>query len=189
MFNSSEILAELEKTKKVNISFHYHSESLLKSIDAFFSKLLAKIDMIYLLDSIVTILREIIANAIKANAKRYYFKKIIEELDVSIEKYMEFIERKQLTEAIEELIKILKGTISKTRENLKMAAFVNPGKNFDSEHQKLDVMEKKLSELEGNPVIHVKSPTTAQTEEKKLLISKLNQIRKELQEIIRAQQG
>ncbi len=76
MFNSSVIMSQLEKNRKVNIAFHYHSEELLKSIDALFSKLLAKIDMIYLLDSIVTVLREIIANAVKANAKRYYFKKL-----------------------------------------------------------------------------------------------------------------
>jgi putative nucleotidyltransferase with HDIG domain len=72
----TEILAQFEKTGKTSISFHYHSENLLKSIDGFFSNLLAGIDMIYLLDSIVTVLREIIANAVKANAKRYYFDKI-----------------------------------------------------------------------------------------------------------------
>ena len=76
MQKASEILSQLEKDKKAVILFHYHNEDLLKSIDAMFSKLLAKIDMIYLLDYIITILREIITNAVKANAKRYYFKKL-----------------------------------------------------------------------------------------------------------------
>ncbi len=76
MLNTIEILSKLENEGKAAISFHYHSESLLKEIDGFFSKLLARIDMIYLLDSIVTILRELIANAVKANAKRYFFNKI-----------------------------------------------------------------------------------------------------------------
>ncbi len=73
---ASENLIRLEKDKYVNIRFHYHNEDLLKSIDAFFSRLLAKYDMIYLLDYVVTIMRELIANAVKANAKRYYFKKL-----------------------------------------------------------------------------------------------------------------
>jgi putative nucleotidyltransferase with HDIG domain len=76
ILKASENLIRLEKDKNINIRFHYHNEEVLKSIDALFSKLLAKIDMIYLLDYIVTIMRELIANAVKANAKRYYFKKL-----------------------------------------------------------------------------------------------------------------
>lgn len=87
---TNEILSQLDKEKKVVISFHYHTETFLKSIDAIFSRLLAKIDLIYLLDSIVTILREIIANAVKANLKRYYFKKL--NIDINNpEKYSEAI--------------------------------------------------------------------------------------------------
>ncbi|MFH0974289.1 MAG: HDOD domain-containing protein [Spirochaetota bacterium] len=77
----SDLLSLLDKEKTVSIKFPFHNETLLKSIDAFFSKVLAKIDMIYLLDSVVTILREIIANAVKANAKRYYFLKL--KLDIN----------------------------------------------------------------------------------------------------------
>jgi putative nucleotidyltransferase with HDIG domain len=73
---TSENILRLEKEKNLNIRFHYHNEDLLKSIDALFSKLLAKNDMIYLLDYVVTIMRELIANAVKANTKRYYFKKL-----------------------------------------------------------------------------------------------------------------
>jgi putative nucleotidyltransferase with HDIG domain len=76
MINNAEILSQFEKNGKTEISFHYHSENLLKSIDGFFSKLLAKMDMIFLLDFIVTVLREIISNAVKANAKRFYFNKL-----------------------------------------------------------------------------------------------------------------
>ncbi len=76
MLNTTEIISSLEKDKKISISFHYHTETLLKSFDALFSKLLAKVDKIYLLDSIITIMREIISNAVKANSKRYYFKKL-----------------------------------------------------------------------------------------------------------------
>ena len=87
---TNEILSQLDKDKKVTISFHYHTETLLKTIDAIFSRLLAKIDLIYLLDSIVTILREIVANAVKANAKRYYFKKLNVDIN-NPEKYSEAI--------------------------------------------------------------------------------------------------
>ena len=87
---ASKILSQLEKDKNISIHFHYHNEELLKSIDAFFSRLLAKNDMIYLLDYIVTIMREIIANAVKANAKRYYFKKLNIDID-NPEKYTEGI--------------------------------------------------------------------------------------------------
>ncbi|MBN2403638.1 MAG: HDOD domain-containing protein [Spirochaetes bacterium] len=76
MQKTGEILAQLEKNKNINIQFSCHNEDFFKSIDALFAKLLAKMDMLYLLDYITTILREIIANAVKANAKRYYFKKI-----------------------------------------------------------------------------------------------------------------
>jgi putative nucleotidyltransferase with HDIG domain len=81
ILKASEILIRLEKDKNINIRFHYHNEDVLKSIDALFSKLLAKIDLIYLLDYIVTIMRELIANAVKANAKRYYFKKF--DIDIN----------------------------------------------------------------------------------------------------------
>lgn len=76
MLNTTELISRLEKDKNLSISFHYPTETLLKSFDALFSKLLAKSDMIYLLDSIITIMREIISNAVKANSKRYYFKKL-----------------------------------------------------------------------------------------------------------------
>ena len=81
VLNTSEIISKFEKGEESFISFHFHNESLMKSIEAVIVKLLSKHDLTYLLDPINTIMREIITNAIKANAKRYYFQK--QNLDIN----------------------------------------------------------------------------------------------------------
>ncbi len=79
--NTSEIVSKFEDGKEPFISFHFHNESLMKTIEAVIVKILSKHDLTYLLDPINTILREVITNAIKANAKRYYFQK--QKLDIN----------------------------------------------------------------------------------------------------------
>lgn len=78
--NTTRLITDIEQGKPAKILFHYHTEEILKSIDALFAKLLGKMDTIYLLDAIVTVIREIIVNAIKANSKRLHF----EELNLDI---------------------------------------------------------------------------------------------------------
>lgn len=78
--NTPELISKIEKGETVTISFIYPDEKTMRYINSVFSKLLSKIDLVYLLDTIITIQREIIINAAKANAKRVYFKKL--ELDI-----------------------------------------------------------------------------------------------------------
>ncbi|HPQ54058.1 MAG TPA: HDOD domain-containing protein [Spirochaetota bacterium] len=78
--NTPELISRIEKGEPVTISFIYPDEKTMKYINSLFSKILSKIDLVYLLDTIITIQREIIINAAKANAKRVFFKKL--ELDI-----------------------------------------------------------------------------------------------------------
>ncbi len=78
---AAEILSKYMMGEKATITFHYHSETILRSIEAVFAKILAKMDIVFLLDSLITVLREIITNAVKANAKRFYFQKL--NLDIN----------------------------------------------------------------------------------------------------------
>ncbi|HNR89554.1 MAG TPA: HDOD domain-containing protein [Spirochaetota bacterium] len=65
----------------VEFNFYYPHGEIMQSINSLLAKLLANFDQIFLLDTVTTILREIIINATKANAKRVYFKKI--NLDIT----------------------------------------------------------------------------------------------------------
>lgn len=82
--NRKLISSKIEKGQPVKLSFKYINEKILMILNSVLSKVLAKQDQIFLLNSIVTILREIIVNALKANAKRIYFKK--NNMDISDEK-------------------------------------------------------------------------------------------------------
>jgi putative nucleotidyltransferase with HDIG domain len=67
------LLADFEKGIPVTIRFSFPSKETLLTINSFVAQLLASRDRIFLLESIITILRESVFNAIKANAKRIYF--------------------------------------------------------------------------------------------------------------------
>ncbi len=79
--NFSEILSGLSSGKKVKIVFKYPTEKTLNKINSLIAKILFREDRVYLLDSIITVLRELTVNAIKANVKRVYFKK--QNLDIN----------------------------------------------------------------------------------------------------------
>ncbi|MCX7679285.1 MAG: HDOD domain-containing protein [Spirochaetes bacterium] len=70
---SAEFLNKLEKGEPITIAFYYPDQKIMKLLNSIFAKILAKMDFIYLLDTLVTIQREIIINAAKANAKRIFF--------------------------------------------------------------------------------------------------------------------
>jgi putative nucleotidyltransferase with HDIG domain len=76
----SEIIEGFNSGKKVRISFKFPTEKTLMRINSLIAKILARQDRVYLLDSIITIIRELTVNAIKANVKRIYFKK--QNLDI-----------------------------------------------------------------------------------------------------------
>ncbi len=72
--DSAKIISKFNEGKRISVTFHFHNEKIMRSIEAICVKILARYDLIYLIDSLVTVLREIVTNAIKANSKRYYFK-------------------------------------------------------------------------------------------------------------------
>lgn len=79
--NISQLVERFENNDPVSLTFYYPNEHISKNINALLAKILSKTDQIYLLDMMITILREIIVNATKANAKRIYFKKL--NLDIN----------------------------------------------------------------------------------------------------------
>ncbi len=78
---ASELINKIDRGEPVNIAFFYPDQNVMRALNSLFTKLLAKMDLIYLLDTLVTIQREIIINAAKANAKRLYFKE--SKLDIT----------------------------------------------------------------------------------------------------------
>jgi HD-like signal output (HDOD) protein len=67
------MLAEYSEGKEVTIRFPYPSKETLRTVNSFVAQVLSSRDRIFLLETIITILRECIFNAVKANAKRIYF--------------------------------------------------------------------------------------------------------------------
>ncbi|OHD64594.1 MAG: hypothetical protein A2176_08905 [Spirochaetes bacterium RBG_13_51_14] len=73
--NRKIISKKIEKGEPIKLSFHYVNEKVLMILNSILAKILSKQDQIFLLNSVITILREIIINALKANAKRIFFLK------------------------------------------------------------------------------------------------------------------
>lgn len=69
----NEKIQDFETGKKVYFSMKYPMDNDLHAIDSFFSRILNKNNRSYLLETTISILREIILNASKANYKRIYF--------------------------------------------------------------------------------------------------------------------
>src|SRR3990172_6537776 len=74
---------KIKNGEPITLSFHYVNEKVLMTFNSILVKILSKNDQIFLLNSAVTILREIIVNALKANAKRVFF--IKNNLDINDE--------------------------------------------------------------------------------------------------------
>ena len=67
------IYSKITNREPVRISFKYASDDMLMLINAILVRVLVSYDMLYLMNSILTIVRELVVNALKANAKRIYF--------------------------------------------------------------------------------------------------------------------
>ncbi len=78
--NNSDIEAKLKKGDEITISFKYPTDDIILSINSILAKVLSSYDSMFILDSLITILRELIVNAVKANSKRVYFE--IEKLNM-----------------------------------------------------------------------------------------------------------
>ena len=68
-----QIYEKIAKSEPVKLSFKYVTDDLLMFINSILTRELAKHDLQYLIYSIITILRELIVNSLKANAKRIFF--------------------------------------------------------------------------------------------------------------------
>jgi putative nucleotidyltransferase with HDIG domain len=67
------MLAEYSAGGEITIRFSYPSKETLRTINSLIAQILSSRDRIFLLETIITILRECIFNAVKANAKRLFF--------------------------------------------------------------------------------------------------------------------
>ncbi len=68
-----EIFSRIDAAIPVTLSFRFADASILMAIGSIVAKCLSRMDHIFLLNSVVTILRELVVNAIKANGKRVFF--------------------------------------------------------------------------------------------------------------------
>lgn len=70
---TSDFANKIENGETVGITFHYYNKKNNSFVSALIRKVLGRRNMNFLQDTIMTILREIIVNAVKANSKRLYF--------------------------------------------------------------------------------------------------------------------
>lgn len=75
------IFNKIENREPVKIGFKYASDDMLILINAILVRILIRNDQLYLMNSLLTMVRELVVNALKANAKRIYFSK--KKLDIN----------------------------------------------------------------------------------------------------------
>ena len=86
------MLSELSSGSDVTIRFSYPAKETLRTVNSLVVQVLSSRDRIFLLETIITILRECIFNAVKANAKRIYFERSGVDIKDQ-EKYKELIQK------------------------------------------------------------------------------------------------
>jgi len=75
MFNISESVQKIFSGEKVILTLISPTEKALAYLNSLLAHLLSRNDRIFLLDTVITVLREIILNSFKANAKRVFYEK------------------------------------------------------------------------------------------------------------------
>jgi HD-like signal output (HDOD) protein len=70
---TSDFANKIENGETVGITFHYYNKNNNSFVSALLKKILDRRNLNFLQDTIMTILRELIVNAVKANSKRLYF--------------------------------------------------------------------------------------------------------------------
>ncbi len=73
MIDIAKLTSNFFKGKQVFIGFQYHSDAIFLATNSTLAKILNRLDLPFLIDTIITVVREIILNAAKANAKRVLF--------------------------------------------------------------------------------------------------------------------
>jgi putative nucleotidyltransferase with HDIG domain len=76
MIDSSDLARQFERGEEVYLSFQYVSKDIESGINSLLVKVLSRVDKVYLYDSLESVLRELIQNAVKANIKRLWFKSL-----------------------------------------------------------------------------------------------------------------
>lgn len=79
--NSKDVTQKILSGQSITLSFRYINENILMVLNSIVARVLSHYDQVFLLNSTITILREIVINALKANAKRVFFLK--HDLDIS----------------------------------------------------------------------------------------------------------
>ncbi len=74
--DTSSLASDLIQGKPVALTFRFPNEDAFLTINALIAKTLSRCNLKFLIDTCITVVREIVLNAIKANAKRVFFKKI-----------------------------------------------------------------------------------------------------------------
>ncbi len=72
-FNVTRLVEELARNQPAQLRFHFFDNEQQRRLKALVKRVLADEDMLFVADHIMTILRELVSNAIKANAKRIHF--------------------------------------------------------------------------------------------------------------------
>jgi HD-like signal output (HDOD) protein len=70
---TSDFADKIENGETVGISFHYYNKKNNSFVSSLIKKILVRRNINFLQDTVMTILRELIVNAVKANSKRLYF--------------------------------------------------------------------------------------------------------------------
>ncbi|TFH41275.1 MAG: HDOD domain-containing protein, partial [Chrysiogenales bacterium] len=70
----SELAANFDKGETITLNLSYHNRAVVRFVSSVIIKIMSRNNLVYLQDTIITILREIIVNAVKANSKRLYFR-------------------------------------------------------------------------------------------------------------------
>ena len=81
MLDIDDLVTKLIKGQPISVRFKYTNDKVLQEFHVLFIHILGYFDQLFLLEVSFTILKEILYNASKANAKRLFF--IREELDIS----------------------------------------------------------------------------------------------------------
>ncbi len=80
---TSQLSSRLNEGKNIRLSFHYYNKDIIHFISSLFTKILSRNNIVFLQSTIITVLRELIVNAVKANSKRTYF--MSKSLDINNE--------------------------------------------------------------------------------------------------------
>ncbi|HNV46186.1 MAG TPA: HDOD domain-containing protein [Spirochaetota bacterium] len=74
MINTSELTDRLiDGGTDITLAFKHPDDRTIIAISALVSKILSRLDRVFFIDSLIIIVKEIVLNAYKANAKRWYF--------------------------------------------------------------------------------------------------------------------